>query len=127
MAIESKYAGQATKALTTYLSRGQELLTLLSKNLLDEALEKFRERDAAFYNFQALDHLALAAGIDIGQSLEVHRLWEAMDADNRTIIATLTECLTGTDIYLKHLVEFKQKIGHYNSHTPDRIRFLKAI
>lgn len=78
MTTSREHAWRAARALEVYFERGQASLACLERGDVDAATELLAKRQAAFYNFRALDVAACAAGINIKSDPQVMRIYNQL-------------------------------------------------
>lgn len=117
----------ALNALEAYQSRGDELLHLLGSGDKEAAIVMMRKRNAAFYNFRALDHIALQNGKDLRHRVEVERLWTAIQTTDEQIRQLLQKERDQANKQIVHLQKTRKNLQRYYSKRTERPRFSSSI
>ena len=123
----NEYARQACIALEVYLERGLEIYDNALRAELDGLDDLLRKRDAAFYNFKALDFLSLKHGTDLALDKKVIHLWDSIKAINKNLEITLKDVLNNSARDIKQLQVSRGYLKKYRSGYQTRSGFEQAI
>lgn len=118
-------AEKAKKALQVYLERGRNALSALESGKIDEFFAQLDGRRAAFHNFRALDHLALAANIDLAQDPDVKQLWEHIQEVNTLLGSVSNETMQKMENQLSRLVNGRSVSLKYGSCLEPAVKLRK--
>lgn len=122
------YKNYVLNALYVYLKRGKRILQLLNEQRYDEVQELFELRKAGFYNFFALDELALKfENYDVSSDEDGIKLWNQIKALDVQLQDKIVEAKKQLKQELKRILSFKHNVSKYKSYQSASTELISEI
>ena len=124
---QQKYLTQARVALEIYVQRGEQIIGLLQRSLLDKGLQEALWLRAAYHNFRAAER---QISQDLEDPLKEPRfaaLLKKAGIVNRRLVALLNEIQVSLAVKVSKVNKEREKIDRFHSGLPKKETFRKTI
>lgn len=129
MTTSREYGWRAARALEVYLERGQAALTCLDEGEIDAATAILEKRQAAFYNFKALDAMARQAGENIATNSRVIAIYSALLELEPKLAKVIKDARDQALEQFRYVRSTRRKLnqGYGSSVTDGDTRFFQSV